>query len=143
MPSEGEVPHLRLPSACALFVPYSGIAPSLQGLFPGLPRIGVRVVGVRGDGAEISGAQVIDAPDQLELIRVRLIWTHVAIAWSSHGPRSRTTCLCSAWRVRGSVTSASSGFACGSRLAVFWLIISSAAGYLRADVDYLPGPTAP
>jgi hypothetical protein len=26
---------------------------------------------------------------------------------------------------------------------VFWLIISSAAGCLRADVDYLPGPTAP
>jgi len=61
--------------------------PSLQGLFPGLPRIGVRVVGVRGDGAEISGAQVIDAPDQLELIRVRLIWTHVAIAGRlSDGP---------------------------------------------------------
>ena len=72
---------------CALFVPYSGIAPSPRGLFPGLPRIGVRVVGVRGDGAEISGAQVIDAPDQLELIRVRLIWTHVAIAGRlSDGP---------------------------------------------------------
>ena len=51
------------------------------------PRIGVRVVGVRGDGAEISGTQVINAPDQLELVRVRLIWTHVAIAGRlSEGP---------------------------------------------------------
>ena len=41
-------------------------------LFPGAPRIGVRVVSVRGDGAEISGAQVIDAADQLEPVRVRL-----------------------------------------------------------------------
>ena len=80
-------PLTRVLPACPLFVPYSGIAPSPQWLFPGLPRIGVRVVGVRGDGAEISGAQVIDAPDQLELIRVRLIWTHVAIAGRlSDGP---------------------------------------------------------
>ena len=57
------------------------------GLFPGPPRIGVRVVSVRGDGAEISGAQVIDAADHLELVRVRLIWTHAAVAgWLSDGP---------------------------------------------------------
>ena len=57
------------------------------GLFPGAARIGVRVVSVRGDGAEISGAQVIDAADQLELIRVRLTWTHAAIAGRlSDGP---------------------------------------------------------
>jgi hypothetical protein len=50
-------------------------------------------VSVRGDGAEISGAQVIDAADQLELVRVRLIWTHAAIrthaaiaGWLSDGP---------------------------------------------------------
>ena len=42
---------------------------------------------VLGDGAEISGAQVIDAADQLELVQVRLIWTHAAIAgWLSDGP---------------------------------------------------------
>jgi hypothetical protein len=49
-------------------------------LLPGPLRIGVRVVGVRGDGAEISGAQVIDTPDQLEFVRIRFIWTHVATA---------------------------------------------------------------
>ena len=71
--------YLSSPGVCAIraLFRYRALSP---GLFPGLPRIGVRVVGVRGDGAEINGAQVIDAPDQLELIRVRLIWTHVAIA---------------------------------------------------------------
>jgi hypothetical protein len=39
-----------------------------------------------GREAEISGAQVIDAADRLELVRVRLIWTHAAIAgWPSDG----------------------------------------------------------
>src|SRR5690349_6909457 len=71
--------YVSSPGVCAIRA-YSGIASSPQGLFPGLSRIGVRVVGVRGDGAEISGAQVIDAPERLELIRVRLIRTHVAIA---------------------------------------------------------------
>ena len=57
------------------------------GLFPGPPRVGVRVVSMRGDGAEIIGAQVIDAADQLELVRVRLTWTHAAIAGRlSDGP---------------------------------------------------------
>jgi hypothetical protein len=63
------------------------------GLFPWPPRIGVRVVSVRGDGAEISGAQVIDAADQFELVRVRLIRAHAAIrthaaidGWLSDGP---------------------------------------------------------
>ena len=105
-------------------MPYSGIAPSLQGLFPGLPRIGVRVVGVRGDGAEISGAQVIDAPDQLELIRVRLIWTHVLIAcWPSDGPPQPHDLLvfCLAGPGLGDVC-IFGGLYCGSRLAVFWLM---------------------
>jgi hypothetical protein len=45
------------------------------------------LVGVRADGAEISSAQVIDAADRLELVRVRLIWTHAAIVgWPSDGP---------------------------------------------------------
>ena len=55
--------------------------------------VGVRVVGVRGDGAEISGAQVIDAADELGPVRVRLIRTHAAIrthpviaGWLSDGP---------------------------------------------------------
>jgi hypothetical protein len=44
-------------------------------------------VSVRGDRAQISGAQVIDAADQLELVQVRLIWAHAVIAgWLSDGP---------------------------------------------------------
>jgi hypothetical protein len=44
-------------------------------------------VSVRADGAEISGAQVIEAADQLELVEVQLIWTHAAVAgWLSDGP---------------------------------------------------------
>jgi hypothetical protein len=50
------------------------------GLSPGTPRISVGLVSVRGDGTEISSAQVIDAADRLELVRVRLTRTHAAIA---------------------------------------------------------------
>jgi hypothetical protein len=115
------------------------------GLFPRPPGIGVRVVSVRGDGADISGAQVIDAADQLEFVRVRLIWAHAAIVGRlSDGPAWPRDLLvfCLAGPGLGDV------YIFGLRMRVapcrvlahYFLRCRLSA---RADLDYLPGLTAP
>jgi hypothetical protein len=60
-------------------MPSPGIAPAPLGYFPDSPGTGVRVAGIRGGGAEVSGAQVVVA-DQLELALVWLVRTHASIA---------------------------------------------------------------
>jgi hypothetical protein len=56
-----------------------GVAPALLGYFPDPSGTGVRVGGIRAERAEVSGAQVVVA-DQLELVIVRLVRTHGAVA---------------------------------------------------------------
>jgi hypothetical protein len=56
-----------------------GVAPTLLGYFPDPSGTGVRVGGIRAKWAEVSGAQVVVA-DQLELVIVRLVRTHGAVA---------------------------------------------------------------
>jgi len=55
-----------------------GVAPVL-GYFSDPSGTGVRVGGIRAEWAEVSGAQVVVA-DQLELVIVRLVRTHGAVA---------------------------------------------------------------
>jgi hypothetical protein len=57
----------------------SGVAPALLGYFPDPSGTGVRVGGIRAEWAEVSGTQVVVA-DQLELVIVRLVRTHGAVA---------------------------------------------------------------
>lgn len=64
------VTRVRLPSP--------GAAPALPGYLPDPSGTGVRVGGTRGEGAEVSGAQVVIA-DQLQLAVVRLVRAHAAI----------------------------------------------------------------
>jgi hypothetical protein len=117
---------------------------TLWGYFPDPSGIGVRVGGIRAEGAEVSGAQVVVA-DHLELVLVRLVRTHAAIA--------------------GRLTD---GLAWPHALLVFWLAGPQADDFFvsglrmrimpcralahdfpplpavcRADSNYLPGPTAP
>jgi hypothetical protein len=56
-----------------------GVAPALLGYFPDPSGTRVRVVGVRAERAKVSGTQVVVA-EQLELVIVRLVRTHVAVA---------------------------------------------------------------
>lgn len=56
-----------------------GVAPALRGYFPYPSGTGVRVAGIRGGRAQVSGAQVVVA-DQLELALIRLVRTHAAVA---------------------------------------------------------------
>jgi hypothetical protein len=53
--------------------------PALLSYFPDPSGICVRVGGIRAEWAEVSGAQVVVA-DQLELVIVRLVRTHGAVA---------------------------------------------------------------
>jgi hypothetical protein len=64
---------------CAAVLSPPGVAPALPGYFPDPSGTGVWVVGIRAERAEVSGAQVV-AADQLELVIVRLVWTHGAVA---------------------------------------------------------------
>jgi hypothetical protein len=59
-----------------------GVAPALRGYFPYPSGTGVRVAGIRGGRAQVSGAQVVVA-DQLELTLAGfagLAGTHAGIA---------------------------------------------------------------
>jgi hypothetical protein len=47
-------------------LPSPGVAPALPSYFPDPSGSGIRVGGIRAEGAEVSGAQVVIA-DQLEL----------------------------------------------------------------------------
>ncbi len=61
-----------------------GVAPALRGYFPYPSGTGVRVAGIRGGRAQVSGAQIIVA-DQLELALIRLVRTHAAVAGLADG----------------------------------------------------------
>jgi hypothetical protein len=57
----------------------SGVAPVLLSYLPDPSGTGVRVGSIRAEWAEVSGTQVVVA-DQLELVIVRLVRTHGAVA---------------------------------------------------------------
>src|SRR5215469_4302294 len=108
------------------------LVPVLLGYLPDPSGTGVRVVGIRAERAEISGTQVVVA-DQLELLIVRLVRTHAAVAgWLPDGL---------AWPVTG--LHVDCVFVSGLRMRVMSCRVL-AHDYLRcrpsagAGSDYLP-----
>src|ERR1700751_2413410 len=127
------VPRGLLPTGVALAVP---------GYFPYPSGIGVRVGGIRAEGAEVSGAQVVVAV-QLELVLVRLVRTHAAsagrltdgLAW----PQTLLVCWLAGLRV-------SDVFVSGPRMRVMPCRVLAHGfpplpAFCGADSDYLPGLT--
>jgi hypothetical protein len=117
---------------------------TLWGYFPDPSGTGVRVVGIRAEGAKVSGAQVVVA-DQLELALVRLVRTGAAIAGRLPDglarPRTLPVCWLAGLRV-GDV------FFSGLRMLVMpWRVLAHDFPPLPtvcgADLEYLPGLAAP
>src|SRR6202044_2823467 len=117
----------------------SGVTrPKSRRYFPGPSGRGIRISGIRADGAEVSGAQVI-VTDQLELVLFGFVRAHAAIAgrltsgaalgFGLAGPRVVEV------------------FVAGLRMRVMPCSVLAHAfpplpAVCEADLDYLPGTNA-
>jgi hypothetical protein len=120
-----------------------GVAPALPGYFPDPSGTGVRVVGIRAERAEVSGAQVV-AADQLELVIVRLVRTHGAVAGRLPDRLAWPVALPVFWLAGPQVGVV---FVSGLRMRVVPCRVLAhdyppLLARCGAGSDYLPGPTA-
>jgi hypothetical protein len=120
------------------------VAPALPGYLPDPSGTRVRVVGIRGRGAEVSGAQVVVA-DQLKLALVRPVRTHAAVAGRLTERLARPHALFVSWlaapRVRDVLVFGLRARVMPCRvLAHDFPPLPAVCG---ADSGYLPGPNAP
>jgi hypothetical protein len=121
----------------------SGVAPALLGYFPDPSGTGVRVGSIRAERAEVSGTQVVVA-DQLELVIVRLVRTHSAVAGRPADGLAWAVALPVFWLAGLHVGVV---FVSGLRMRVMPCRVLAhdyppLLAVCGAGSDYLPGPTA-